>query len=163
MDYALALGIIGTITGITSLSITLWKTTKEKPIVEISDGLLMLEKKDGDKAVGRLSFNLDNIGDKSTTVRRVTVMFGDHVEVIEGLRNLPSHSSIRYPEKKEDMSLFTGLKELSNLRIIIMYTHKTIEKIYSIPPESEWEKRALYKGGAMALDLDKLIQNAEKL
>jgi len=125
---------------------------QEKPIIKVSDVLLSLERKNKDKVIGSLSFNVDNLGDRSTTVTRINVILGDHVEVIEGLRSIPPHSSIRYPEKMDsEMKLFTSYKELKNLRIIIIHTHDTLEKIYSLPQVSEWDKHVLWKGGPLVL------------
>jgi hypothetical protein len=152
MTIELALGIVGTITGLTSLSILIWKTMQEKPIIKISDALLSLERKAEDKVVGSLSFNIDNLGDRPTTVTRVNVILGDHVEVIEGLRSISSHSSIRYPEKTDsELKLFTRYKEIRDLKIIVIHTHGTLEKIYKLPQISEWDKYALWKGGPLLL------------
>jgi len=152
MTIELALGIVGTITGLTSLSILIWKTMQEKPIIKISDALLSLGRKTEDKVVGSLSFNIDNLGDRPTTVTRVNVILGDHVEVIEGLRSIPSHSSVRYPEKTDsELKLFTRYKELRDLKIIVIHTHGTLEKIYKLPQVSEWDKYALWKGGPLLL------------
>jgi len=152
MTIELALGIVGTITGLTSLSILIWKTMQEKPIIKISDALLSLERKAEDKVVGSLSFNIDNLGDRPTTVTRVNVILGDHVEVIEGLRSISSHSSIRYPEKIDsELKLFTRYKEIRDLKIIVIHTHGTLEKIYKLPQISEWDKYALWKGGPLLL------------
>lgn len=152
MSVELALGIIGTVAGLTSLSILIWKTMQEKPIVRISDVLLFLERKDGDRVVGKISFNVDNLGDRPTTVTRVNVALGDHVEVIEGLRSISSHSSVRYPEKTDsEMKLFTRCKELKDLKIIVIHTHGTIKKIYALPLVSEWDKYELWKGGPLLL------------
>jgi hypothetical protein len=157
MDLDFALGFVGTVTGVISLCITLWAFMQEKPIIKISDVMLLLKKADGDKAIGELSFNIDNAGDRSTTITRVNVIFGDHVEVIEGLRDIQSHSCIRVPEKTDfTIQLVTGIKAIENLRIIVNHTHrrhKLIQKVYPIPQESEWEKRALWKDGPMALEL----------
>ena len=152
MSLELALGIVGTITGMIGLLIHIWKTILEKPIIKISDALLYLEKDKKNKVRGKLSFNLDNIGDRSTTVTRVNVILGDHVEVIEGLRSIQSHSSIRYPKKADsEIHLFTSYEELENLRIIAIHTHGTSEKIYTLPQVSEWDKHALWKGGPLVL------------
>ena len=152
MSIELVLGIVGTIAGLTSLSILIWKTTQEKAIIRLSDALLSLERKDKDKVIGSLSFNVDNLGDRSTTVTRVNVILGNHVEVIEGLTSVPSHSSIKYPREKDaEMKLFTRYEELENLRIIVIHTHGTLEKTYAIPQISEWDKHALWKGGPLVL------------
>jgi hypothetical protein len=148
----LILGIIGTITGISALLFQLYiKLVRENPILKVSDALLFLEK-ENDKVKGSLSFNVDNLGDRSTTVTRVNVILGDHVEVIERLRTVSPHSSIRFPEKKDfSIKLFTQYKEIENLRIIVIHTHGTLEKIFRLPQVSEWEKHALWKGGPIVL------------
>lgn len=60
MSIELALGIIGTLIGLTSLIITIWKSIQEKLIIEISDVLLNLEKQDQNKIVGKLSFMVED-------------------------------------------------------------------------------------------------------
>jgi hypothetical protein len=59
VSVELALGIIGTLTGLTSLLITMWKTMQEKPKIDIRDVFLHLEKQDRGKIVGKLSFNIN--------------------------------------------------------------------------------------------------------
>lgn len=153
LTLELALGIIGTVTGILSLLITFWKTLRETPRIKITDTLIQLEKKEEDKIIGKLSFNVSNLGDRATSVARVNVVLGDHVEVIEGLRNIQSHSSIRYPEKTDsEIKLFTGRKEIENLRIIVIHTHGQYEKAYKLPQIAEWDKHALWKGGPIVLE-----------
>jgi len=44
MSVELALGIIGTVTGIISLLITFWKTLRETLRIKITDTLLQLER-----------------------------------------------------------------------------------------------------------------------
>jgi hypothetical protein len=146
------LGFIGTVTGIASLLVLVWKTLHEKPIIKISDAFLFLEKKDEDNMRGSLTFNVDNLGDRSTTITRVNVMLGDHVEVVEGLRNIPPHSSVKYPEQKDsEIKLFMRYKEVKELKLIVIHTHDTLEKSYRLPQVSEWDKHALWKGGPLAL------------
>ena len=69
------------------------------------------------------------------------------------LRNIQSHSSIRYPEKTDsEIKLFTGRKEIENLRIIVIHTHGQYEKAYQLPQIAEWDKHALWKGGSIVLE-----------
>jgi hypothetical protein len=154
MDTALVFGIVGTATGIIALCISILETMQERPIIKIGNVLLWLEKKGENKVTGKLSFNVDNVGDRSTTVTLVNVIFGDHVETYEKLRDVAPHSSIRYPEPPtSEISLFTSFKGIDNLRIIVKHTHNTIKKEFSVPQISEWDKNALWEGGPMVLEL----------
>lgn len=148
----LVLGIIGTVTALGMLFFTLWERMQEKPDVKISDVLVYLEKKAEDKVVGNLSFNIDNLGERSTTITRIILVMGGYVDTIEGLRNLPTHSSVRYPEKEDSkIELVSRLKELKDLTITVHHTHGTSKRTYSIPQVSEWDKNALWKGGPIVL------------
>lgn len=153
MCAELTLGAIGTITGISSLAITLWKVLKqEKPIVKIGDTLLWLEKDSKGDLIGKLSFNLNNIGDRSTTIYRIIIILGDDVKTIEGLRNIAPHSSIRCPEKADDdINLYAGKKEVRTLTIIVKHTHKELKKVFELPQIQEWERNALWKNGPVVL------------
>lgn len=134
LDLGLTLGMIGTVAGILSLLIIFWKTLRETSRIRITDTLLYLEKRGEDKIIGKVSFNVSNLGDRATSVARVNVVLGDHVEVIEGLRNIQSHSSIRYPEKTDsEIKLFAGRKEIENLRVIVIHTDGQYEKAYQLP------------------------------
>lgn len=86
------MGIIGAFTGVTSLIVTIRKWIEEKPIIKMSDVLLQLKKQDQNKIIGMVSFNADNLCERSSTITRVNVIFGDDVEVIEGLRTILSRS-----------------------------------------------------------------------
>lgn len=153
LTLELALGLLGSVTGVVSVFILIRDKMIEKPILEIGDTFLWLEKDNKDNVVGKLSFIINNLGERSTTVTRINVTLGDHVEVIEGLRDIAPHSSIRYPENiTDEVKLFTKRKEIENLRIIVMHTHKTLEKIYPLPQAKEWDKHVLWKGGPIALE-----------
>jgi hypothetical protein len=96
---------------------------------------------------------VDNLGDRSTTAVRVNVILGGHVEVVEGLRSIQPHSSIRYPEKADsEMKLFTRYGEIENLQIIVTHTHGLAKKVYKLPQISEWDRYALWKGGPIVLE-----------
>jgi len=147
-----ALGLIGSITGMASFLILIRDKLLEKPILNVGDTLLRLDKDNVGKIIGELSFNVNNIGERSTTISRINVILGDHVEVIEGLRDIRPHSSIRYPEKiDEEIKLFTGRKDVDRLEIIIIHTHNTTRRIYKLPPMQDWNKFALWKDGPMIL------------
>ena len=168
MSSELVLGIIGTITGIVGtvagLTTLIVKKIQEQPRLKISDVMATLEKK-GDNFCADISFNVDNIGDRATTIARVNIILGPDVEVIEGLRNVLAHSSIRIPEKPHssvsfsfprDVEFLDGTREQyfekeESLKIIVIHTHGTIEKSYDLPPSSELEKQALFKGGPTVL------------
>ena len=121
-------------------------------ILSYLGALLQLEKKEKDKVMAGLSFNVDNVGDRSTTLVRVNAILGDHVEVLEGLRDVPSHSSIRYPEKTDSaIKLFTRYGKIETLNIVVIYSHGSCEKTYKLPQISEWDKHALWKGGPLVL------------
>ena len=168
MSSELVLGIIGTITGIvgtvTGLTNLILKKIREKPKLKISDVMVTLEKK-GDNFCAAISFNVDNVGDRATTIARVNVILGPDVEVIEGLKNVPAHSSIRIPEKPDsfvsfrfprDVQFLDGTRKQyfekeESLRIIVIHTHGAIEKFYVLPQSSELEKQALFKGGPTVL------------
>jgi len=162
MSSELILGVIGTITGIigtiTGLMNLALKRIQEKPILKISDTIISLKQK-GEKVESQVSFNIDNIGDRATTIVRINVIFGPDVEVIEGLKNISAHSSIRIPEKSDSTINFTFPKDVKfadgsekryfekeeKLEIIVIHTHNKVEKRYDVPPPSKWQ--ALYKGG----------------
>lgn len=149
-----ALGLLGSITGVASLIILIRDKLIEKPILKIGETLLWLQKDSKDNVVGEISFNIDNIGERSTTISRVTIIFGDHVEVTEELRDIAAHSSIRYPKKPDTtIKLFAGRKEIKDLSVSVTHTHKTFCKVYKLPQIQGWEKNALWKGGPLALQL----------
>ena len=170
MSSELVLGIIGTITGIvgtvTGLTNFILRRIHEKPRLKISDVMASLQKK-GDNLSADISFKVNNVGDRATTIVRVNVILGPDVEVIEGLKSVLAHSSIRIPEKShssisfsfpedveflEDASKKYFVKEES-LEIVIIHTHGTMKKSYDLPPSSEWEKQALFKDGPTVLFL----------
>jgi hypothetical protein len=153
ITWELALGILGSITGVISLSIYIWTTLQAKPKLEIGDALLSLQKDNKGYVHGSLSFNVNNVGDRATTVVRVNVILGGHVEVIDGLRNIEPHCSIRYPEKMgAEIKLYTGFEEIETLRIIVIYTQGTIEIERKLPQIHEWDKHSLWKGGPIVLE-----------
>jgi len=170
MSSELVLGIIGTITGIvgtiTGLTNFILKRIQEKPRLKISDSMISLQKK-GDKLSASVSFNIDNTGDRATTIIRVNVILGPDVEVIERLTSIPAHSSLRVPEKPDssisfsfpsDVEFFDGTRKRyfekeEKLTITVLHTHGKVEKIYDLPPSSEWEKKAVFKGGPTVLML----------
>lgn len=153
LTLELALGLIGSITGVASFLFLIRDKLLEKPILKVGDILLWLEKDNVGKIVGKLSFNINNVGERSTTISRINVILGEHVEVIEGLRDIAPHSSIRYPEKAEgEIKLFSGRKEVDTLDIIIIHTHDTTKSAHKLPQIQEWDKQALWKGGPVVLE-----------
>lgn len=170
MSSELVLGIIGTLTGIigtvTGLTNLILNRIREQPRLRVGDSMISLQKNGGNLKVG-VSFNVDNIGDRGTTIIRTNVIVGPNVEVIEGLRNVSAHSSIIIPEKSDssigfsfpsDIKFPDGtrkqyFKEKEKLEIIVFHTNGKVEKSYDLPPSSEWEKQALFKGGPIVLIL----------
>jgi hypothetical protein len=153
ISLELALGILGSVTGVISFLIYVWTTLQAKPKLKIGDTMLFLERDEKNEVRGRLSFNVNNIGERATTVVRINVILGDHVEVIEGLRDVEPHCSIRYPEKAGgEVKLYTGFKEIETLRISVIYTQGTIGIERKLPQIHEWDKHALWKGGPIVLE-----------
>lgn len=165
MSVELALGIVGTITGPSALTINSLRFARERPIVKVSDALVSFQKQKNGEVKTELSFNVDNTGDRSTVITRVNAIFGPDVEVVEGSRTLPAHSSIRYPEKADDQIQFqfpettkfaSGevqkyFEKEEKLTIVVVHTHGAKKKEYSIPESSRWEEMALWKGGPIVL------------
>lgn len=137
------------------------KAIREKPKLRIGDFLVSLEtvidrsvEKGGKRIKVELFFNIDNTGDRSTTVKRVNVVMGPHVEVIDELRTVMAHSSIRYPEKTDSYISFefpelvtfdNGTKRRyfdkeEELKMYVWHTHGKVEKVVRLPPASRWEK-----------------------
>lgn len=170
MSSELILGIIGTITGIvgtiSGLTNLILKRIQEKPRLNIGDSMISLQKK-GDKLSAGVSFNVDNTGDRATTIMRMNVILGPDVEVIERLTNISAHSSIRIPEKSDssisfsfpsDVEFLDGTRKRyfekqEKLTIVVFHTHGKVEKSYDLPPSSQWEKQAVFKGGPTVLIL----------
>ena len=167
MSVELALAIIGTITGLSSLLVHVIKSILlDRPRLKVGDALVSLQKK-GKRLEAEFSFNINNTGDRATTIVRTIVILGPDVEVIEGLKTLPAHSSIRIPEKQDSSLTFRFPEEVEftngtrrryfeqqeKLEIIVHHTHETLKKSYCLPPSSDWEKQALYEGGPILLDL----------
>ena len=148
----LALGILGSVTGVISFLIYVWTTFQAKPKLEIGDTMLFLERDEKNKVQGRFTFNVNNVGERATTVVRINVILGDHVEVIDGLRDIEPHCSIRYPEKTgAEIKLYTGFEEIETLRVSVVYTHGTIGIERKLPQIHEWDKHSLWKGGPIVL------------
>ena len=142
------------------------KRIQEKPRLGISDVIVSLQRKE-DKLSASVSFNVDNTGDRGTTIIRTIVTLGPDVEVIEELKSVSAHSSIRVPEKSlstisfsfpKDVQFLNGTRRQyfenqEKLKIRIMHTHGETGKTYDLPPSSEWERQAVFKGGPTVLIL----------
>jgi hypothetical protein len=162
MSSELILGIIGTITGIigtiTGLTNLILKRVQEKPRLKISNSMFSLQK-EGDRLNVDVSFNVDNSGDRATTIVRLIVVLGPDVEVIERLTNLSAHSSIRIPEKRDSSISFSFPRDIEfldgtqkqyfvkqeKLTVTVIHTHGEVKKSYDLPPSSQWEKQAVLK------------------
>lgn len=170
MSSELILGIIGTITGIvgtiTGLTSFILKRIQENPKLGISDMMVSLQKK-GDNINADISFNIDNVGDRATTITRINIALGPDVEVIEELKTVSAHSSIRIPEKPnsskrfnfpEDVHFPDGTRKQyfekeEKLELNVFHTHGQVRKSYRLPPHSRWKKQALFRDGPMVLIL----------
>lgn len=171
MSSELVLGIIGTITGIVGtiigLTTLILKRIQEKPNLKISDMMVSLQKMK-DNIDAEVSFNVDNIGDRATTVTRLNMILGPDVEVKEELKAVSAHSSIRIPEEPNSSIRFSFPKDIKfldgtqgpyfekeeKLKVTVSHTHGEVEKSYELPPSSEWEKQAIYKNGPLVLFLN---------
>jgi len=155
----LILGLIGTITGVISLVIHVLKWRRERPDIEISDELMMLQYLD-DEFISNLDFKINNIGERDTTIYRINVIFGPVVEVFEELRHLKAYSSLDNPTNRKDTLSFNFTKvveyevdgpveyftEREELTIVILHTHGIYTKEYLVPLKNDWEEGKLLKG-----------------
>jgi len=92
MSAELVLGVIGTITGIvgtvTGVTNLILKRIQEKPQLKIGDAIVSIQEK-GDRIDAKISFNIDNTGDRSTTIIRVNIILGHkHTYYLNSLNRL---------------------------------------------------------------------------
>jgi len=164
VDGVDVLSIVGMVVAVISLAIHALKRIQEKPKLRVGDLSVWLEKV-GKTIEARVSFNIDNIGDRSTTVTRITAILGPEVETIEAFRIAGTHSSIRCPEKPDSAITFRfpelvafadGTKKKyfekhEELTLWVWHTHGLFEKVKRLPPASRWDEHRLWKGGPLLL------------
>jgi len=159
----LILGFIGTITGIVSIVLHILQIRKEKPKVTISDEMMRLEwdalKTDPPYFTADLEFNINNEGERDTTLYRIIVLFGPIVTTIEEFIPLPAHSTIKTPGNKgiENTIIFSFPQRVEypdrvqeyftkreKVHIILHHTHGVTEKEYLVPPQDDWDSQKLW-------------------
>lgn len=171
-NLELILGFIGTMTGLASLVLYILQIKKDKPVVTISDEYMHLE---WDALETRppyftadLHFNINNIGEKDTTIYKIVVSFGPIVTSIEEIIPLTRHSTIKTPGNDDNVDVICflfpqrtessdGIKEYftkrEKLHIMIHHTHGITEKEYMVPPQDDWDNQKIWTVKALHFNL----------